>query len=87
MSTLQAQKQFVSRTCSEVYRRREVRPKIFTGLALLALRQNGFLQSLAQLVRQLVQLVAAVNLDRFARRVHRDHAVLTGAQVLFKVRP
>ena len=43
------------------------------------------LQPLAQSIRQLVQLMAAINLNSLASGVHRDHAMLAAAQMLFEV--
>ncbi len=56
-----------------------------SALTLLAFGQDGLLQPLAQSIRQLVQLMAAINLNSLASGVHRDHAMLAAAQMLFEV--
>lgn len=45
------------------------------------------MQSLAQIVRQLVELVAAIDLDRLPCCVQRDLAVFAAAEVFLEVGP
>jgi hypothetical protein len=54
-------------------------------LAFPAFRQDGLVQTLPQILRQLVNLMAAVNLDGLARGAQRDLAVFAAPEMLFKV--
>ena len=53
--------------------------------AVAALGQDRVVQPFAQILRKLVQLVAAVDLDRLARRVQRDLAVLALTQMFLQI--
>jgi len=53
--------------------------------ALAAFGHNGLVQALAQIFGQLVQLVAAVDLDGLPRRVQRDLAVLALFEMMLEI--
>jgi hypothetical protein len=55
--------------------------------AFPALGHNGFVQTLAQVVGQLVQFVAAVDLNRLPCRVQRDFAMFAAAEMLLEIDP
>jgi hypothetical protein len=56
-------------------------------LAFPAFGQNGLLKPFAKIVRQFVDFVPAIDLNRFACRVESDLAMLASAQVLFELGP
>ncbi len=57
----------------------------FRRLALLALRHNRRVKTIAERIRQLVKFVALVNFDGFARRAVSDYAVFAFAKMLLEV--
>jgi len=65
----------------------KARPPVRPPLAVSALRQNGLLQPLPHIVRKLINLMAAIDLNRLPRRAQRNLAVLASSQMLFQVGP